>query len=109
MRCYVIIDLKAGKFLPEYAGKMNFYLNVVDDTLRHKDDAPTIGLILCKQKKALSVEYALRNTATPIGVSEYQLTQALPEELKTSLPTVAQLEAELANREEQEEDEPEIF
>jgi len=102
LRCFIIIDLKSGKFRPEYAGKMNFYLAVVDDLLRHPDDNPTIGLILCKEKKALTVEYALRNTATPIGVSEYLITETLPEELKTSLPTVEQLEAELANREENE-------
>jgi len=99
LRCYVIIDLKSGKFRPEYAGKMNFYLAVVDDLLRHPDDHPSIGLILCKEKKALTVEYALRNTATPIGVSEYLITEVLPEALKTSLPTVEQLEAELMHRE----------
>lgn len=65
LRCYVIIDLKSGKFKPEYAGKMNFYLAVVDDLLRHPQDNPSIGLILCKEKKTLTVEYALRNTATP--------------------------------------------
>ena len=97
LRCYVIIDLKSGKFRPEYAGKMNFYLAIVDDLLRHADDNASIGLILCKEKKALTVEYALRNTATPIGVSEYLITEVLPEELKINLPTVEQLEAELAN------------
>lgn len=95
LRCYVIIELKTGKFQPEYAGKMNFYLAVVDDLLRHPDDAPGIGLILCRTKKQLTVEYALRNTATPIGVSEYQLVASLPETLKGSLPTVEQFEAEL--------------
>ncbi|HET6383646.1 MAG TPA: PDDEXK nuclease domain-containing protein [Armatimonadota bacterium] len=97
LRGYIIIDLKSGKFRPEYAGKMNFYLAVVDDLLRHPDDKPSIGLILCKEKTALTVEYALRNTATPIGVSEYLVTEMLPEDLKTSLPTVEQLEAGLAN------------
>lgn len=98
LRCYVIIDLKSGKFKPEYAGKMNFYLAAVDDLLRHQDDQPSIGLILCKEKKALTVEYALRNTATPIGVSEYVLTESLPEELKSNLPSVQQFEAEMAQR-----------
>ncbi|MCW3095203.1 MAG: hypothetical protein JWL77_821 [Chthonomonadaceae bacterium] len=98
LRCYIIIDLKSGKFKPEYAGKMNFYLAVVDDLLRQPQDSPSVGLILCKQKKALTVEYALRNTTTPIGVSEYLITETLPKELQTSLPTVEQLEAELANR-----------
>ena len=102
LRCYIIIDLKSGKFKPEYAGKMNFYLAVVDDLLRHPQDNPSIGLILCKEKKALTVEYALRSTTTPIGVSEYRITEALPEEMRTSLPTVEQLEAELANRRENE-------
>jgi predicted nuclease of restriction endonuclease-like (RecB) superfamily len=97
LRCYVVIDLKIGKFQPEYAGKMNFYLAVIDDLLRHPDDAPSIGLILCKTKKRLTVEYALRNTSTPIGVSEYQLVAALPAELKNNLPTIEQLEAELGN------------
>jgi len=100
LRCYVVIELKTGKFLPEYAGKMNFYLNVVDDVLRHRDDAPSIGLILCKQKKSLSVEYTLRGHTAPIGVSEYQVseyqvTEQLPDILKSSLPTAQQLEAEL--------------
>jgi predicted nuclease of restriction endonuclease-like (RecB) superfamily len=101
LRCFVIIDLKSGRFRPEYAGKMNFYLAVADDLLRHRDDQPTIGLILCRDKKSLTVEYALRNTAAPIGVSEYLLTESLPDELKTSLPTVEQLEAELADVEEE--------
>lgn len=99
LRCYVVVDLKSGKFLPEYAGKMNFYLNVVDDVLRHPDDAPSIGLILCKQKKALSVEYALRGNTAPIGVSQYRITETLPEELKANLPTTEQLEAEFARDE----------
>ncbi|BDI33572.1 hypothetical protein CCAX7_56230 [Capsulimonas corticalis] len=96
LRCYVIIELKSGKFLPEYAGKMSFYLAAVDDLLRHPDDAPSIGLILCKEKKQVVAEYALRNTATPMGVSAYQLTESLPEALQGSLPTVEQWESELA-------------
>ena len=97
LRCYAVIELKSGKFQPKYAGKMNFYLAVVDDVLHHPDDTPSIGLILCKEKKTLTVEYALRNNATPIGVWAYQITESLPEELKTSLPTVEQLEAEFAD------------
>jgi predicted nuclease of restriction endonuclease-like (RecB) superfamily len=97
LRCYVVIELKTGKFKPEYAGKMNFYLAVVDDVLRHPDDAPSIGLILCKQKGKIMAEYALRNMTTPIGISEYKITEALPDSLKGNLPTVEQLEAELAN------------
>ena len=71
LRCYVVIDLKAVAFQPEFVGKMNFYLSAVDDTLRHEADAPSIGLLLCRKKQALTVEYALRNIATPIGVSEF--------------------------------------
>ncbi len=99
LRCYIIIDLKTGKFKPEYAGKMNFYLNVVDDKLRHKDDQPSIGLILCKDKNEIIAEYSLRGHTKPMGVSEYQLTQALPEDLKGKLPTVEEIEEELGEEE----------
>ena len=95
LRCYVVIELKAVKFKPEFAGKMNFYLAAVDDLLRHPDDAPSIGIILCKTKRRLMVEYALRNVNTPIGVAEYQLLEALPEQLQGSLPTIEDLESEL--------------
>lgn len=95
LRCYVIIDLKMGRFQPEFVGKMNFYLAVVDDLLRHPDDKPSIGIILCKEKNQVVVEYALQNMTTPIGISEHRLAAALPEEFQQSLPTVAQLEAEL--------------
>lgn len=100
LRCYVVIELKANDFKPEYAGKINFYLSAVDDLLRHPNDEPTIGLILCKNKKQLIVEYALRDSHKPIGVSEYLLTEILPSELEGSLPTVEQLEAELGADEE---------
>jgi predicted nuclease of restriction endonuclease-like (RecB) superfamily len=100
LRCFVIIDLKAGPFKPEYTGKMNFYLSAVDDLLRHPDDQPSIGLILCKSKKELVVEYALRNTATPMGIAEFRHLEALPEQLKGTLPTIEEIEAELAKSEE---------
>ena len=97
LRCFVVIDLKTGDFQPEYAGKMNFYLSAVDDRLRRPDlDGPTIGLLLCKNKNQLIVEYALRDTVKPIGVAEWQLTRALPDELSSSLPSVEDLESELA-------------
>ncbi len=96
LRCYVVIDLKAGDFKPEYAGKMNFYLSAVDDLLRHPSDAPSIGLILCRHNNGVIVEYALRDTHKPIGVSAYELTATLPRELADSLPSIEQLEAELA-------------
>lgn len=95
LRCYVVIELKTGKFKPEYAGKLNFYLAVVDDLLRHEDDAPTIGLILCKDKKHIVAEYALRGMSAPIGVSEFEFTEVLPAEFASSLPTVEQIEREL--------------
>jgi hypothetical protein len=91
----VIIDLKTGSFKPEYAGKMNFYLAAVDDLLRHPDDNPSIGIILCKSKNKIIVEYALKDTSKPIGVSAYRLTRTLPEELKATLPGVEELEKEL--------------
>lgn len=95
LRAFVVIDLKMTDFIPEYAGKMGFYLAVVDDLLKHEQDQPTIGLILCKTKNKLVAEYALRGTTKPIGVSEMQLLNALPESLKGSLPTIEELEAKL--------------
>lgn len=96
LRCFVVIDLKIGAFKPDYAGKMNFYLNVVDDLLRHEHDKPSIGLILCQDKKKILAEYALRGVMKPIGVSEYELTRALPETLQSALPTIEEIEAELS-------------
>ncbi len=95
LRSYVVIELKTTKFQPEYAGKMNFYLSAIDDLLRHPDDQPSIGIILCKDRDNVVAEYALRDTLKPIGVSGYELTKALPESLKDSLPTIEQLEDEL--------------
>jgi predicted nuclease of restriction endonuclease-like (RecB) superfamily len=95
LRCFVVIDLKKGEFKPEYAGKMNFYLAVVDDKLRHETDAPSIGLILCQDRNQIVAEYALRGASSPIGVSEYELTRALPASLRSALPTVEQIESEL--------------
>ena len=95
LRCYVVIDLKKGEFKPEYAGKMNFYLAVVDDKLRHSTDAPSIGLILCQDRNHIVAEYALRGATKPIGISEYELTRALPANLQSALPTIEQIEAEL--------------
>jgi len=95
LRCFVVIDLKVGPFKPGYAGKMNFYLNVVDDKLKHETDNPSIGLILCQDKKKILAEYALRGMQKPIGVSEYELTRALPDSLKSALPTIEEIEAEL--------------
>ncbi len=96
LRCYVVVELKKGGFKPEYAGKMNFYCNVVDDRLRHEADNPTIGLILCQDKKSVLAEYTLRGVAKPIGVSEYELTRALPDSLKSALPSIEEIERELS-------------
>ncbi|RCJ41516.1 hypothetical protein A6769_00980 [Nostoc punctiforme NIES-2108] len=95
LRCYVVIDLKIEEFKPEYSGKMNFYVSAVDDLLRHPDDQPTIGMILCKSKNKVIAEYSLRDMHKPIGVSVYQLQDILPEALQGNLPTIEQLEAEL--------------
>ena len=95
LRCYVVIDLKAKAFEPEFVGKMNFYLSAVDDLLRQPDDKPSVGLIICKTKDRIVAEYALRNTATPIGISEYKLAESLPADWKGSLPTIEELESEL--------------
>ena len=95
LRCFVVIELKKGDFKPEYAGKMNFYCSAVDDTLKHEADQPTIGLILCQTKDRLIAEYSLRDIHKPIGVSDYELTRALPDNLKSVLPTIEEIEAEL--------------
>jgi predicted nuclease of restriction endonuclease-like (RecB) superfamily len=95
LRCFVVIDLKMTAFEPEFAGKMNFYLSAVDDLLRHSQDDPSIGLILCKSRNSVIVEYALRDTGKPIGISAYELTRSLPEGLQGSLPTIEELESEL--------------
>ena len=97
LRCFVIIDLKIGEFKQEYAGKMNFNWSAVDDNLKHTTDNPTIGLILCQSKDKIFAEYALRDINKPIGVSEYELTRALPDNLKSSLPSVEEIEAELSD------------
>ena len=93
LHCYVVVDLKMEPFAPEHAGKMNFYLSVVDDLLKTPHDAPTIGLILCKTHNQLRAEYALRDIHKPIGVSAFQLADALPANLRPSLPTIEELEA----------------
>lgn len=99
LRCFIVIELKKGDFKPEYAGKMNFYCSAVDDLLKHQTDQPTIGLILCQTKDKILAEYALRDVHKPIGVSEYELTRALPDNLKSSLPSIEEIEAELGGRE----------
>jgi predicted nuclease of restriction endonuclease-like (RecB) superfamily len=95
LRCFVVIDLKTGEFEPEFAGKMNFYLSAVDDQLKQISDQPSIGIILCKSKNGIEVEYTLRDIKKPIGVSEFMVTQALPAELKSSIPSIEEFENEL--------------
>jgi len=95
LRSFIVIDLKMTEFKPEFAGKMNFYLSAMDDLLRHPEDRPTIGIILCKGRNKVLVEYALHDSRKPIGVSSYKLTHALPKQLKGSLPTIQELETEL--------------
>ncbi len=96
LRCFCVIELKDKDFKPEYAGKMNFYLSAIDDLIKHPSDQPSIGLILCKSKNNILAEYTLRDMSKPIGLAEYRLTEALPEDIKTNLPTIEQLEAEFA-------------
>lgn len=95
LKRYIVIDLKIDEFKPEYKGKMEFYLNVADEHLKQVDDEKSIGIILCKTKDSLVVEYALRDSSKPIGIAEYHLGQALPENIKGELPTIEELEAEI--------------
>jgi len=95
LHCYVVIELKIGDFEPEHAGKLNFYIKAIDEQLRSEADQPTIGILLCKNKDRLVAEYALSDIQKPIGVSEYQLTQALPENLQSKLPSIEEIENEL--------------
>ena len=95
LHSYVVIELKAGDFKPEYAGKLNFYLSAVDDLLKTPEDGPTIGILLCKTKDKVVAEYALKDIAKPMGVSEYKLGDAIPEKIKTALPSIEELEDEL--------------
>jgi len=95
LRCYIVLELKTGKFIPEYASKLNFYLNATDDLLKHTTDQPSIGILICKERNKVVAEYALRGINKPIGVSEYELTEKIPASLKRKLPTIKQIENEL--------------
>ena len=101
LRCYVIIELKAGPFDPAFVGQLNLYLSAADDLLRHPDDKPAIGLLLCRSKNKIVVEYALRSLKRPIGVAQWEtkIVKSLPKVLMGSLPTVEELEKELRNEE----------
>ncbi|MGZ8935667.1 MAG: PDDEXK nuclease domain-containing protein [Methylobacter sp.] len=95
LHCYVVVELKAVKFKPEFAGKLNFYVSAVDGILKSEMDNATIGILICKSKNDTVVEYALKDIHKPIGVSEYIITQNLPDEFKSSLPSIEEIEAEL--------------
>ena len=104
LRCYVVIELKAGKFEPGHVSQLNMYLNVVDDLLRHPDDKPSIGLLLVKDKNQTVVEYSLAGHIKPIGIAQWkrQMTQSLPDDLQTSLPSIEEIEAELVGTDDEE-------
>ena len=97
LRCYVVIELKAGKFKPEHLGQLGFYLTSVDRQVKAEHDNPTIGLLLCKSKNKVVAEYALGDKSQPMGIAEYKLLESLPENLQTSLPSIEQIESELGD------------
>ena len=97
LKCYVVIELKNTRFIPEYAGKLNFYLSAIDTLIKQEDDKPTIGILLCRDKNNIEAEFALRDINKPMGVSEFQITAHLPENLKSSLPTIEEIENEFKN------------
>ncbi|GHV79361.1 hypothetical protein AGMMS49944_11520 [Spirochaetia bacterium] len=98
LHCYVVVELTAVKFKPEYAGKLNFYISAVDGILRTEGDNPTIGMLICKSKNKTIVEYALKDIHKPIGVSECEISSVLPDEYKSSLPSIEEIEAELEGK-----------
>lgn len=101
LRCYVVIELKGGKFKPEHLGQLGFYLTAVDRQVKDEQDNPTIGLLLCKSKNKVVAEYALGDKSQPMGIAEYKLVESLPVELQTRLPSIEQLERELAGNAEE--------
>lgn len=99
LRCYVVIELKGGKFKPEHLGQLGFYMTAIDRQVKNEQDNATIGLLLCKSKNKIVAEYALGDKSQPMGIAEYKLIESLPAELQTSLPSIEQIERELASRE----------
>lgn len=95
LRCYVVIELKGGKFKPEHLGQLGFYMTAIDRQVKHEQDNPTIGLLLCKSKNKVVAEYALGDKNQPMGIAEYKMLESLPAELQTSLPSIEQIEREL--------------
>jgi predicted nuclease of restriction endonuclease-like (RecB) superfamily len=98
LKCYVVIEIKNRKFISEDAGKLNFYLSAVDSMLKNNDDKPSIGLLLCRDKNNIEAEFSLRDLNKPIGISEFQLTEIIPDDLKSSLPTIEEIENELKSK-----------
>ena len=94
LKCYIVVELKTGKFKPEFSGQLNFYVSAVDGEVKGSSDNPTLGILICKSKNDTVVEYALQRIESPMGVSEYELTQVLPDEFKSSLPSIEEIEAE---------------
>lgn len=101
LNAYTVIELKTGKFKPEYAGKLNFYLAAMDDLVKLSHHNPTIGILLCEEKNKIVAEYALKNTQSPMGISDYQLSRQLPKELQAGLPAIEELERSLTTTEEE--------
>lgn len=97
LRCYVVVELKTGRFKPEFAGKLNFYLSAIDSQLK-EEDKQTIGILLCKKKDKIEAEYALRDMKKPMGISEYKLSESIPENIKTKLPSIEELEHDLEEK-----------
>lgn len=97
LKCFVVLELKNTRFIPEYAGKLNFYLSAVDSLVKQADDKPTIGILLCRDKNNIEAEFALRDINKPMGVSEFQFTEVLPDNLKSDLPTIEEIENQLKN------------
>ena len=95
LRCFIVVELKKGKFKPEYSGQVNFYCSAIDSVLAQESDNATIGLILCQEKNEIVAEYSLRNMSQPIGISQYELLEVLPEEFESSLPSIQMIENEL--------------
>ena len=98
LKCYIVVELKTVKFKPEFAGQLNFYVSAMDGEVKEPSDNPTLGILICKSKNDTVVEYSLQRVDSPIGVSEYQLTQVLPDEFKSSLPSIEEIEAEFEGK-----------
>jgi predicted nuclease of restriction endonuclease-like (RecB) superfamily len=103
LKCYVVVELKNTKFIPEYTGKLNFYLSAVDSLIKTETDQPTIGILLCRDRNRIETEFALRDINKPMGISEFTLAENLPEDLKGSLPTIEEIEADFERQEKEDE------